>query len=144
MSQAVMKLDIVSLEEVIFQGSIERLIATGEVGELGIYPGHSQLLTSLKPGQVRIKCLDKEEEVYYISGGMLEVQPDIVTIMADTVLRAEDLDESAAIEAQDQAQKALEASKKMSPQGKKEAIAQLAEASAMLVVIKELRKIRKQ
>lgn len=135
-------LDIVSAEQTVFSGPAAMVIVTGTLGELGIMPGHSPLLTSIKPGYIRIKAEDGAESLFYVSGGMLEVQPYVVTLMADTVLRAEDLDEAAALEAQE---KALEAMKNVDKSAQKETnlmLAQMAESSAMLRVIKELQKLR--
>ena len=107
MTPATLRLDIVSVERQIFSGDVEMVFVTGEVGELGIAPGHSQLLTTLQPGYVRTIFPNKEEEVFYISGGMLEVQPYIVSVLADTAMRATDIDEAAALAAKEQAEKAL-------------------------------------
>lgn len=133
-----MHLDIVSVEEQIFSGRAEVVTATGELGELGIYPGHTPLLTSLKPGIVRAKLQDDKEEIIYISGGMLEVQPTVVTVLADTAARAADLDEAAALEAKEHAEKLLE--NKLADVEYSQAIAELAEAAAQLRVIRQLRK----
>ena len=92
--------DIVSAEEAIFSGLVELVVAAGTEGDLGITYGHAPLLTSLEPGPVRIVMDSGEEQVYYVSGGYLEVQPNVVSILADTALRADDLDEAAALEAQ--------------------------------------------
>ena len=100
-------LDIVSAEEKIFSGLTEMVTCTGTLGELGISPGHAPLLTQLRPGPVIVRHQGGEEDVYYVSGGMLEVQPNTVTILADTALRADDVDEAAALEAQKQAEEAL-------------------------------------
>lgn len=138
-------LDIVSAERTVFSGEAAMVIVTGIMGELGIMPGHSPLLTAVKPGQIRIKKTKsdaQEEELFYISGGMLEVQPDVVTIMADTVVRAEDLDEAAAADAQEKAQEAMKEAGKGSQQDKSQVLTQMAESSAMLRVIKELRNMR--
>ena len=138
-------LDIVSAEQTVFSGEAAMVVVTGVLGELGIMPGHSPLLTSVKPGQIRIvksKSEAQEEELFYISGGMLEVQPDVVTIMADTVVRAEDLDEAAAADAQEKAEEAMKEASKNSQQDKALALSQMAESSAMLRVIKELQKMR--
>ena len=134
-------LDIVSAEQTVFSGQAAMVIVSGTLGELGIMPGHSPLLTSVKPGHIRIKASDGAESLFYVSGGMLEVQPYVVTLMADTVLRAEDIDEAAALEAQE---KALEAMKTADKAGmdKNLMLAQMAESSAMLRVIKELQKLR--
>ena len=91
---------IVSAEEEIFSGQVEMVVATGTIGELGIMPGHTPLLTGVKPGPVRLVLEGGEEEIYFASGGYLEVQPTSITILADTALRADDLDEAAAQEAQ--------------------------------------------
>src|SRR6056297_359041 len=99
--------DIVSAEESIYSGLVETLVATGEMGELGITYGHAPLLTALRPGPVRIVTQKGEEEVYYVSGGFLEVQPGVVSILADTALRADDVDEAAAEAARREAEHAL-------------------------------------
>ena len=111
---------IVSAEEEIFSGQVEMVVATGTIGELGILPGHTPLLTGVRPGPVRLILEGGHEETFYASGGYREVQPTSITILADTALRAEDLDEAAAIEAQKKAeeekkrleQEKLEAQKK--------------------------------
>lgn len=99
--------DIVSAEQEIFSGRVTMVSATGTIGELGIMPGHAPLLTGIRPGPVRLKKDDGEEEVFYASGGFLEVQPGVVTILADTALRADDIDEAAAVEAQAAAERML-------------------------------------
>ena len=91
--------DIVSAEAEIFSGEASMVVITGEEGELGIAPRHAPLLTRIKPGQVRVMLPDGGEEFYYVSGGMLEVQPHVVTVLADTAARATDLDEAAAVKA---------------------------------------------
>ncbi len=91
--------DIVSAEDNIFSGTAKMLHASGEMGDLGILPRHAPLLTKLKPGEVRVERADGEDEFYYISGGMLEVQPHCITVLADTAVRAKDLDEAAAKQA---------------------------------------------
>lgn len=100
--------DIVSAEEAIFSGLVEIVVASGESGELGILPGHAALMTALEPGPVRVKKQNGEEEIFYVSGGFLEVQPNSVTILADTALRADNIDEAAALEAKKHAEQALE------------------------------------
>jgi F-type H+-transporting ATPase subunit epsilon len=99
--------DIVSAESAIFSGTAKMVHASGVMGELGILPRHSPLLTKLKPGQIRVDRSDGEEEYYYVSGGMLEVQPHCVTVLADTVIRAKDLDEAAALQAKERAEQLL-------------------------------------
>ncbi len=131
-------LDIVSAEAQIFSGLVEMISATGKMGELGILPGHTPLLTSLKPGLIRTVKQGGEEEIFYISGGILEVQPDIVTVLADTAARAGDLDEAAAFEAKERAEKLLENKNSEFEYGA--ALSELAEAAAQLRAIQELRK----
>lgn len=130
--------DIVSAEQQIFSGLVELVVAAGSEGDLGIAPGHAPLLTVLKPGPVRVIKQGGEEEVYYVSGGFLEVQPSVVTVLADTALRASDMDEAAALEARQEAEKALH-----NQTGEFEysrAAAQLAEAAAQLRTIQQLRR----
>jgi len=98
--------DIVSAEKEIYSGSVEAVFASAIMGELGIYPRHTPLLTRLKPGEVRVLVNGKEEQ-FYVSGGMLEVQPHLVTVLADTAMRAADVDEAAALEAKADAERAL-------------------------------------
>lgn len=131
-------IDIVSAEAKLFSGEARTIIATGTEGELGIYPGHTPLLTSLRPGMVRLLLQDGSEQVFYISSGMLEVQPDLITVLADTAARAEDLDEAAALEAKERAERLL-ADKKADFDYAKAQVA-LAEAAAQLRAIQELRR----
>jgi F-type H+-transporting ATPase subunit epsilon len=138
MTQATLRLDIVSAEKQIFSGNVEIVFVTGEMGELGIAPGHSQLLTTLKPGYVRAILPDKAEEVFYISGGMLEVQPYIATVLADTATRADALDEAAAIAAKERAEQALAG--KMASMDVNKAMVELAEAVAQIRAIAHLKK----
>ena len=98
---------IVSAEEEIFSGQVEMVVATGTIGELGILPGHTPLLTGVKPGPVRLIMEGGKEEIYFASGGYLEVQPTMIQILADTALRAEELDEAAAQEAKTKAEQEL-------------------------------------
>ena len=130
--------DIVSAEQAIFSGQAEMVIAPGEAGELGILPEHAPLLTRIKPGTVRIQGGEgSAEEVIYVSGGMMEVQPDRVTVLADTSIRAHDLDEAKALEAERLAKDAL-----VNRTGALEvakAQAELAEAAAQLSAIRKLR-----
>lgn len=100
-------LDIVSAEKEIFSGVVEMVVASGELGEIGIAPGHAPLLTVLKPGEIRVMLPGGEQEIYYVSGGMLEVQPFYVTVLADAVERADDLDEAAALAAKARAEEAI-------------------------------------
>ncbi|MBL1293923.1 MAG: F0F1 ATP synthase subunit epsilon [Thiotrichales bacterium] len=103
-----MHVDIVSAEEAIFSGPAEKVFASAIMGEVGILPRHTPFLTQLKPGEVRVVTPDGEENFYYVSGGMLEVQPYTVTVLSDTAVRAHDLDEAAAIQAKEEAERALE------------------------------------
>ena len=136
------ELDIVSAEASIFSGEVQFVSVTGNIGELGIYPGHAPLLTSLKPGQIHAILKDGKEEVFYMSGGMLEIQPTIISILADTALRADDLDEVAALNAKLHAEKILE--QKAEGMEYSKALAELAEAAAQLRAISILRdKIKK-
>ena len=130
--------DIVSAEEAIFSGLVEILVAAGSEGDLGIGYGHAPLLTSLKPGPVRVIKQNGDEEVYYISGGYLEVQPSTVTVLADTALREADMDEDAALAAKKQAEEALQGAAEGLDYSK--AAAQLAEAAAQLRTLQAIRK----
>lgn len=132
-----MHVDIVSAEEEIFSGSAEMVFASGVMGELGILPRHTPLLTQLRPGEVRIRTPEGEELFYYISGGMLEIQPHVVTVLADTALRAKDLDEAAAMAAKERAEQDMK--NKTSEFEYAKAQAQLAEAMAQLRAIQKLR-----
>lgn len=132
-----LELDIVSAEASVFNGRAVFVSVTGEMGELGINPGHSPLLTVLKPGQIYVKLEDGKEVVFYMSGGMLEVQPDMVSILTDTALRADDLDEAAAVAAKDRAEKILAHQKEGMEYSI--ALAELAEAAAQLRAIGLLR-----
>ena len=130
--------DVVSAEEKIFSGLVEVLNATGTEGEMGIQLGHAPLLTALKPGAVRIVKQGGDEEILYVSGGYLEVQPNIITLMADTAVRAKDVDEAAALEAQKEAEKAL--ANKTGEFEYSRAAVELAEAAAQLRTLQKLRK----
>ncbi|BCK88909.1 ATP synthase epsilon chain [mine drainage metagenome] len=131
--------DVVSAEEQIFSGLAEVVVVPGEMGELGIYPRHTALLTRIKPGTVRIKRPDQEnEELIYVSGGMLEVQPNVVTVLADTAIRGHDLDEARALEAKQAAEEALK--NRTTDIDYAQAQAELAEAIAQLRAIQQLRK----
>lgn len=131
--------DVVSAEESLFSGLAELVVVPGETGELGIYPRHSALMTRIKPGSVRIKRPDQEqEELIYVSGGMLEVQPSVVTILADTAIRGGDLDEARALEAKRAAEDAMK--NRASDIDYAQAQAELAEAIAQLRAIQQLRK----
>ncbi|MES1943988.1 ATP synthase F1 subunit epsilon [Salinisphaera sp. PC39] len=129
--------DIVSAEGQIHSGSANMVYAPAEMGEVGIAPRHAPLLTRLKPGQVRIEDLEGQEQVFFVSGGVLEVQPHLVTVLADTAARAHDIDEAEAEKAKQRAEEALsEAHDKVDMA---RAQAELAEAAARLHVVKQLR-----
>src|SRR5574337_1053784 len=131
-------LDIVSAEESIYSGPVEFLVAPAQMGEVGIYPRHTPMLPRIKYGMVRIKAQLKEEELVYVSGGILEVQPDAVTILADTAVRSHDLDEAKAMEAKRAAEEALK--NRESELDYARAQAELMEAMAQLAAIDKLRK----
>ncbi len=130
--------DIVSTEREIFSGSVEMVFAPAVMGELGIAPRHAPLITRLSPGEVRLKLPDGKEESFYVSGGMLEVQPHVVTILSDTAVRAEDLDEAAVLKAREEAEVALKDREAETDYAV--AQAQLAETVAQLQAIQRLRK----
>jgi F-type H+-transporting ATPase subunit epsilon len=132
--------DIVSAEKTLYSGSAEVVIAPGQRGELGIYPRHTPLLTTLKPGSVRIKVPDQlEEELIYVSGGIMEVQPNVVTILSDSAIRGADLDEAKALEAMRTAEEAMK--DKAATIDYAQAQVELAQAVAQLATIKKLRKL---
>ena len=131
--------DVVSAEELIFAGETDFAVFPGEAGELGIYPRHTPLLTRIKPGTVRLKVPDREEyELVYVSGGVLEVQPTLITLLADTAIRAHDLDEAKSIEAKRRAEEALE--NRSSDVNYATAEAELVQAVAQLQTLKRIRK----
>ncbi len=138
MSTPTLRLDIVSAEKEIFSGNVEMIYVTGELGELGIAPGHSQLITVLKPGYVRALLPNQEEEIFYISGGMLEVQPYIASVLADTAMRADDIDEAAALLAKEQAEKSLAG--KVAAIDISKATAELAEVAAQIRTVQRLKR----
>jgi len=130
--------DIVSAEEEIFSGEVQMVVATGEMGELGIAPRHAPLITRLKPGQIRLTLADGEEQLFYVSGGILEVQPQVVTLLTDTAIRGGDLDEAKAREAKEEAERML--ANRGEGMELAEAQAKLAEAMAQLQALERLRK----
>jgi F-type H+-transporting ATPase subunit epsilon len=130
--------DIVSAEREIFSGLVEMVITTGSLGEVGIAYGHAPLLTGIKPGPVRLIKQGGAEEIFFVSGGYLEVQPYHVTVLADTALRADDMDEAAALEAQQLAQQQL--ADQSSEIDFQRAAIQLAEASAQLRTLQAIKK----
>lgn len=130
--------DIVSAEKSIFSGLVQMVVAAGALGDLGIGPGHAPLITNLVPGPVRLILANGDEEVFYVSGGFLEVQRNIVTLLADTALRAKDVDEAAAAQAMEEAERAI------ANQGAEfeysAAAARLAEAAAQLRALRQIKK----
>ncbi|MBT5700560.1 MAG: F0F1 ATP synthase subunit epsilon [Pseudomonadales bacterium] len=128
---------IVSAEQEIFAGQVEMVVASGTIGELGILPGHTPLLSGVKPGPVRLILEGGEEEIFYASGGFIEVQPTSITILADTAMRADDLDEAAALEAKKKAE--LELSDQRSDIDFARVAADLQEQAAMLRTIQKVR-----
>ena len=135
-----LRVDIVSAEKLLYSGTAEVVIAPGMRGELGIYPRHTPLLTTLKAGSVRIKVPNQaEEELVYVSGGILEVQPHVVTILSDSAIRGADLDEAKALDAKRAAEEAMK--DKAATIDYAQAQAELAQAVAQLAAIKKLRKL---
>ncbi|MDN4502272.1 F0F1 ATP synthase subunit epsilon [Alteromonadaceae bacterium BrNp21-10] len=138
MAAMTVHLDVVSAEDKIFSGRVETIQITGSEGELGIHPGHAPLLTTLKPGMVRLVKQHGHEQLIYIAGGVLEVQPGNVTVLADVAVRAEDLDEAAALEAKRRAEEHI--ANPSADFDYSEAASQLAAAIAQLRLIKSIRK----
>jgi len=130
--------DIVSAEEKIFSGLVEMVIVSGALGDLGIAPGHTPLLTQLKPGPIRVILQNGEEEIFYASGGFVEVQPHLVSVLSDTALRADDVNEAAALEAKKLAEQAM--SEQNSEIDHAMAAVQLAEAMAQLRTLNSIKK----
>ncbi|MFK7795186.1 MAG: F0F1 ATP synthase subunit epsilon [Gammaproteobacteria bacterium] len=133
-----MQLDIVSAETEIFSGTVNAVFAPAIIGDVGIYPQHTPLVTRLKPGELKIEVEGEEDRFIYVSGGMIEVQPDVVTVLSDTAIRAEDLDETMALEAKQHAEELLK--DKKSEVDSARALAELAEAAAQLRMIEKFRK----
>jgi len=130
--------DIVSAEQEIFSGLAEMIFAPAELGEVGITPRHAPLISKLNPGEVRVKVSEKETQAYFISGGLLEVQPHLVTVLADTAMRAKDIDEAAVLQAKAAAEEAL--NDKSGKIDYATAQAQLAQAMMQLRTLDRLRK----
>jgi F-type H+-transporting ATPase subunit epsilon len=130
--------DIVSAENEIFSGEVAMVFATGIAGELGIAPRHAPLMTLLKPGEVRVELADGSHQNYYVSGGILEVQPYLVSVLADTAVRAEDIDEAAAIQAKEEAERLLKDSDKR--QDIAQVQAELSKAVAQLHALARMKK----
>src|SRR5215469_400187 len=141
MAEAVtIHVDIVSPEGELFSGDASEVVASASQGEIGIYPRHAPLLSLLKPGEVRVQTPDGAEHHFFVGGGALEVQPTKVTVLADTALRAKDIDEAAALAAKQRAEEALRDRAGHITQA--EALAELARAAAQLKLIERLRKLR--
>lgn len=132
-----MHVDIVSAEAEIFSGTATMVFAPAEMGEVGIAPRHTPLLTRMKPGEVRVQSDDGEEKSFYVSGGMLEVQPHVVTVLADTAIRADSLDEAQALEAKQRAERML--ADKTADIDYAKAQAELADSIAQLSTIRKIR-----
>jgi len=130
--------DIVSAENEIFHGDVQMVVVTGEMGELGIAPRHAPLITRLKPGYVRVTLANGEQQEFYISGGILEVQPQVVSVLSDTAIRAADLDEAKAKAAKEEAERILAG--RGEAQDLEEAQQQLMQATAQLQALERLRK----
>jgi F-type H+-transporting ATPase subunit epsilon len=134
--------DIVSAEAEIYSGTVTMVFAPAEMGEVGIAPRHAPMLTKLKPGEVRVQTQEGEEQSFFVSGGLLEVQPHVVTVLADTAIRAHDLDEAAALEAKERAEQLL--SDKQADIDYARAQAELVESMAQLAAIRKLREKTKR
>jgi len=133
--------DVVSAEESIYSGEAEFVVLPGVMGELGVYPKHTPLITQIKPGEVRIKVPGQaEEQIVFVQGGYLEIQPDVVTVLSDTAIRAKDLDEAKALRAKQAAEEAMQ--NKASKEDVARAEGELAGALAQLAAIRKLRKGR--
>lgn len=132
------QVDIVSAEREVFSGLAEMVFAPAELGEVGITPRHAAFISNLRPGEVRVKTSDKESHPFYVSGGILEVQPHRVTVLADTAIRAKDIDEAAALEAKTRAEEAL--ADKSGKMDYATAQAQLVQAMSQLQTLERLRK----
>ncbi len=132
------QVDIVSAEAEIFSGPAEMVFAPAVMGEIGITPRHTPLMTFLHPGEVRVKHPGGNEESFFVSGGMLEIQPHVITVLSDTAVRAEDVDEAAALEAKEEAERALR--DRNADVDEARARAELAQAAAQLQAIQRIRK----
>jgi F-type H+-transporting ATPase subunit epsilon len=139
MAAATIHVDVVSAEEQIFSGEAEFVVLPGEAGELGIYPRHTPLITRIRPGAVRIQKPGGDEELIFVAGGILEVQPKVITVLADTAIRGHDLDEAKANEALKKAEEA-----RAKAQDKKEIAAVESELSTLAAQLAAIRKLRKK
>lgn len=137
---ATMHVDVVSAEQQLYSGEAEFVTAPAEMGEVGVYPHHAPLLTRMKPGTVKIRVPNQaKEEVIYVSGGILEIQPGSITVLSDTAIRGQDLDEARAMEAKARAEEAMR--NRTSDMDYARAQAELAEAIAQIAAIEKLRKL---
>ena len=136
-----MHLDVVSAEKELFSGTINAVFAPAIMGDVGIYPRHTPLITTLRPGELKIEVDGQEDQYLFVSGGILEVQPHVVTVLSDTAIRAEDLDEAQALEAKQRAEDAIKDQK--SDFDAAQAQAELVRAAQQLRMIEKMRKIRK-
>ncbi len=136
-----MHVDIVSAEEEIYSGTVTQVFAPAELGEVGIMPRHAPMLSTLNAGVVRVITVEGEEQTFFVSGGILEIQPHVITILSDTALRAADIDESAALEAKTRAEAAMK--DKASDMDYAKAKSELIAAVAQIDALKKLRKSRK-
>ena len=140
MADNTIHVDIVSAEGEIFSGAAKMVFVPASQGEMGIAPRHAPLLTMIKPGEVRVQTPDGQEQFFFVGGGALEVQPKKVTVLADTALRAKDIDEAAALSAKQRAEEALAG--KIDAIEQAEALAELARMTAQLALLKKLRKTK--
>ena len=131
---------IVSAEEQIFSGEVNAVFADAEMGEIGVFPRHAPFLSRLRPGEVRLRIEGEPDRRFFVSGGIIEVQPDEVTVLSDTAMRGDDLDESKALEAKQRAEEMLQT--KLSDVEAAKALAELAEIAAQLRMIERLRKMK--
>ena len=142
MSKKKMSLDIVSVEAEVYSGEVTFIQVTGSQGEIGVYPGHTALITPIKPGQLTATDEQGQEHVFFVAGGVMEIQPKAVTILSDTAVRADDLDEASALAIKEKAEKAL--SEQQSEVAYSSALSELAVAAAQLKAIQKLRRSSKK
>lgn len=133
-------LDVVSAEQSIYSGDVEFVSVPAKMGELGIYPHHTPLITTIKPGELRLKLDGQKDQSIFVSGGLLEIQPGVVTVLADTALRADDLDEAKALEAKQAAEASMK--NKASAADYAKAQAELSQAMAQLNLIEKMRRTK--
>jgi F-type H+-transporting ATPase subunit epsilon len=138
LNSSTFRCDIVSAQAKIFSGKVTAVVAGGDSGDLGIYPRHAPLMTTLKPGPIRVILADGEEAIFFVGGGILEVMPHLVTVLADTAIRADDIDEAAALKAREDAERALKDRK--GEMEIAEAEARLLKALAQLRALEQMRR----